>query len=129
MRNNTIKNKIRKVFSEPKLIQNIKNVDLSTVSSVLLREILGLKRPAIIVLPSLNQAENCFAQLLEWKEFLNLSVEFKLLPGVGGLKNCIPENEAARAKILFEVANKPTNTWYICSSMACFSPVPSKHLF
>ena len=110
-------------------LKAFRNVEDRVVIPTLLQAGLGSKQPVIVVFPSLSLAENGFELLKEWNNFINASLKIGFLPEVGDLHNCIPENEASRARILFNAANSSENSWFIASAMSCFSSVTPPELF
>jgi transcription-repair coupling factor (superfamily II helicase) len=131
MCNNVVKNKLKRFLStDTSSLKTFLNIDENVVIPTLLQVALGANQPVVVVFPSLSVAESGFESLQEWNSFIDASLEISFLPESGDFKNYIPENEASRAKILFEVLNNShSNNWFITSVMSCFSSVISPNLF
>jgi transcription-repair coupling factor (superfamily II helicase) len=128
---NVVKNKLKQFLSAnyASTLKAFCNVDDNVIIPALLQAALGFKQPVVVVFPSLSLAENGFELLQEWSNFINASLKISFLPEVGDFQNCIPENEASRAKILFNAANCSDNDWFVTSAMSCFSPIIPPALF
>ncbi len=127
---NIAKNKLKQLFlTDVSMLKAFRNVDDSAIVPALLQAALASKQPIVVVFPALSLAEKGFDLLQEWSKFTDSSLNISFLPEVGDLKNCIPENEASRAKILFNAVNGQDNNWFVTSAMSCFSPVISPAIF
>ena len=131
MCNNVVKNKLKQFLSsvDTSVLTAFRNVDNNVVIPALLQAALGSKQPIVVVFPSLSLAESGFELLQEWNSFINTSLKINFLPEIGDFSNCIPENEASRAKILFNALNSHNNNWFVTSVMSCFSPVIQPEIF
>ena len=128
MHNNVVKNKLKRFLSsrnDSSISKVFRNVDNDIVVPILLQTILcsSFEQPTVVVFPSLSLAENAFDLLREWNNLINTPLKLEFLPGVGDFNNCIPENEAARTKTLFNALNSCNNNLFVASVMSCFSPV------
>ena len=127
---NIAKNKLKQLFlTDVSMLKAFRNVDDSAIVPALLQAALASKQPIVVVFPALSFAVKGFDLLQEWSKFTDSSLNISFLPEVGDLKNCIPENEASRAKILFNAVNGQDNNWFVTSAMSCFSPVISPAIF
>lgn len=70
-----------------------------------------------------------FAKSVEiWLKVLGIDHAIKLVPELGDAKNYLPDNEAARLKIMFDAVTVKKSS-FVASVAACFSPVISSEKF
>jgi len=125
MSDKPVKNLLKDLFSVDNLaLKAFRNVD-DSVS--LLQTALSSNQPVVVVFPSLSIAENGFELIKEWSNFIDCPLN--TIPKVGNLRNCIPENEASRAIVLFNASGDFGNKWYVRIAMACSSLVVKPKIF
>jgi transcription-repair coupling factor (superfamily II helicase) len=106
------------------IYDSVQNVDEAVLAPLILRQAIGAEhKPMLVVLPVLSLADKVNAEIASWASEFELPLKQLYLPETHSGKAFSPENEAARAKVLYEALEGDFDL-VIGSVTAFHTPVP-----